>query len=172
MLMFCNICTIVLLYYFYTISNYNHLLIETKNEKYNSTGIEYQLDHLENNPLTYVLMLLIFTVIGCTVGSFSNFYLFNLIRPNKDERINYCPKLQNFWEETGVIVRTLIIVLIVVGLIISIGFHWGYFIIYCIFLGVTAILGFLTSFVQVAEILVNCFLSIICCRCCQARERL
>lgn len=161
-----------MLYIFYIHSNYNDLTIESKNEAYNNTGIEYHLDHIENNVLGYVSLIAIFTVIGCVVGSFSNFYLLNLVYPTKDERIVYCPKLQNCYEETGVILRITILIVLIVGTIIAKVLKCDNFIIFCVLLGITAILGVLTSFVQVMEAIIKCILYVVHCKCCRKRSKL
>lgn len=172
---FANICCIVILYLLFKISNYNDFIIKTTNKEYNKTGAQIEIDDLQNNTLTYIIIVTIFTVYGCTIGSFSNYFILRYMRLIEDEQNNYTPQCANlvdWYKDMAFITRNFIILILIIVVILAILFKYDLFLIYCIFVTVTSAFGFLTWGINVGESFCTLLSKVLCCRCCVKKTRL
>lgn len=169
---FSNLCCIIILYFLFKISNYNDFIIKTTNKQYNQTGAEIEVDELQNNTITYIIIVTVFTVYGCTIGSFSNYFILRYMRLIEDEENNYTPHCRNvvdFYKDMAFITRNLLVVLIIIIIMLAILFNYDLFLIYVVFIAVTAAFGFTTWMVNVGESFCTLLSKVICCRCCSRK---
>lgn len=172
---FANICCIVILYFLFKISNYNDFIIRTTNKQYNGTGAEIEIDQLQNNTITYIIIILIFTIYGCTIGSFSNYFILRYMRLIEDEQNSYTPHCRNlvdWYKDMAFVTRNLIVFLSIVVIVFAIIFKYDLFLIYAIFVAVTGAFGLSTWLVNVGESFCTLLSKVLCCRCCIKKTRL
>ena len=171
---FSNIVCIVILYFLFKISNYNDFVIQTTNKQFNTTGATLEMDDLQSNTITYILIIVVFTLYGCIIGTFSNYFILRYLTLIGDEENNYnstCSNLVDWYKDLAFIFRNGLVLLILICIILAVIFHYDLFLIYVIFVGITAALGLSTWVTNLGEKMCKIVSKILCCHCCKRKTR-